>query len=134
MIPEDEQIAQLRDRLGLHIRNGVFVRQSRRGVLRLEQPLELDVIEPDEIEIVILFVENRQPYAKHFFVPSCAGDRELIIRDDQCAPLGWREVTQDDYRDFSHGELLGGQQTCVSRDYVVGGAHQDWVCKSKFAD
>ena len=52
--------------------HGVFIGQTGRGILRLEQALEFDVIEADQIEIVILLVEYRQFDAKHFFVPSGA--------------------------------------------------------------
>jgi len=69
----------------------------------------VEVIEPNQAEIVVLLVQNRQLNAKHFFVPGRACNGHLVVGDYESASLRWRKVTQDDYRDFSHGELLGGQ-------------------------
>jgi hypothetical protein len=43
-------------------------------------------------------------------------------------------MTEDDYRHFLQGELLGGQQARVARDGIAVGADQDWICKSELAD
>ena len=131
MVPEDEQIAKSRDRIRLDLRDGVFVDEPRRGVLRLEQPLEFDVVEADQIEVVILFVQNRQFDAKHFFVPTGAGNGELVVCDDERAPLCRRQMTEHDHGDFFHAEFLGGQQTRMARDDIVVGADQDWICPAQ---
>jgi hypothetical protein len=112
MVPETKHIPEPCDRFGRNLRDGIFIGQPRRCVLRLEQSLQFDVIEPDEIERVILFMENRQFDAKHFFVPGGTRDCELIISNHESAPLSWRKMTKDDYGDVFHGELLGGKRAC----------------------
>jgi hypothetical protein len=94
------------DGLWLYARNGVFVGEATGCILRLEQPLEFDVIEADQIETVILFVQNRQLDAKHFFVPRGPRECELIVRDYQGAPLCGRQMAEDDYR-WCYGPIQG---------------------------
>jgi hypothetical protein len=130
---ENEQVAQSCDGLRLHFGNGVLVDQAGSSFLRLEQPLEFDVVEPDQIEVVILFVENRQFDAQHFFVPGCTLESQLVIRDDERSALGRRKVAEHDDRHFFHPEFLGRQQTRMARDDVVVRSHEDWVCPPPLA-
>jgi hypothetical protein len=73
------------------------------------------------------FVEDRQLNAQHFLVPRRAGDGQLVVGDYESAPLGWREMAQDDDGDFFHAELPGREQTCVPRDNVIVGTNEDRV-------
>jgi hypothetical protein len=110
----------------LHIRDGIRIRQARRIVLRLEQPLEFHVVEPNEIEVLILFVENRQFDAEHYFVPRSARNGPVGCPRSRGRAAGLAKMAQDDHRDLFHSQLLGGQQAYVARDDV--GADQNWVC------
>ena len=74
VVSKDEQIPWSRDGRPLHVRDGIRIRQARRVVLRLEQPLEFHVVEPNQVQVVILLVQNRQLDAQHFLVPGCAGN------------------------------------------------------------
>jgi peptidoglycan hydrolase-like protein with peptidoglycan-binding domain len=59
------------------------------------------------IKRLVPVMENRQFDAKHILIPSRAGDRELMVRNDERTPLGWRETTQHNYTHLFHAELLG---------------------------
>ena len=102
MVSEEPQIAKSRDRIRLDFRNSIRVRKPGAAVLGLEQPLQFDVIEANEIEGIVLLVQNRQFDTKHFFVPTCALDGQLVIGDDERTALRRRKVPEDDYWHFFH--------------------------------
>jgi len=69
MVPEYEQVAESRDRIGPDLRNRIFIDEGGRGIPRFEQPLEFHV-EADQVEIVILLVKNRESRCEAFPHPT----------------------------------------------------------------
>jgi hypothetical protein len=63
---------------------------------------------------------------KQLFVPSGV-ECELVICYHKCAPLRFRQMTQNDHRDLLHAELLRREKPGVARDQPVVGIHKDWV-------
>jgi hypothetical protein len=90
--------------------------------------LKLNILEADQVEVVVLFVEYRQFDAQHFFIPPRAGDGKLVVSDYERAALGRRKVAEQDYGDLFHPELLRSQQSRVARDDVIVGTHKNRVC------
>ena len=134
MLSEDKHIASSSNRVWLDIWNGVLIGEARRSVLRLEQSLEFHIVETDQRQVVILFVENRQFDAEHFLVPAGTSNRQLVIGDHEGALLRRRQMLQDDDWNFFHPECACGAQPCVTRNNDVVGADQDWICEAELLD
>ena len=63
---------------------------------------------------------------QHLFVPAGV-ERELVVRDDQRAALGFREMPQDDHGNLGHAKLASGKEARVARNHIVVGPHQDGI-------
>ena len=60
--------------------------------------------------------------------------RDLIIREAQCARLGFGEMRQSNSGDTHHAEPLGGHDAAVACDQHTGAIHQDWIHKTEFGN
>jgi hypothetical protein len=96
----------------------VFVGQSFRDVLRLQQARQFHIVKAEQIEVVVSLMKDCQFHAKEFFVPSCV-QRKLVVSDDKCAPLRFRQMGQHDYRYFVHPQFVRRKQSGVSCDHTI---------------
>ena len=69
-----------------------------------EQPREFHVIEAEQFEVVVAFVEDRQFGAEEFLIPSGV-QCKLVVSDDECTALRFVEMRQDDHGYFVQPEL-----------------------------
>jgi len=122
-----------RDAASAPVGDGVFIGEPGRGMLRLQQPLEFDVIEADQVEVVVGFAQRLEFGTQSRLVPPGV-EGQLVVGDDERATLRFGQVAQQDYRHLLHSELLRCQFSRVARNDVVVGADQNRVRPPVLAD
>jgi hypothetical protein len=133
MISQQPEIAGKSGRLVRNFRDRVFIRQSRRGVLRLEQPLKFNVIETDEVEIVVRIAERLEFLAQKRLVPARV-QRKQVVCNNQRASLRFGEVAQDYHRSLLHAEFARRQYPRVPGEDFILGIHQNRVSPTELPD
>jgi hypothetical protein len=114
-------------------RNGIFIVEPFRRVLRGKQARQLFVFKSDKGNIEILRLQCRKLGPGKVLVPTCV-KRELIVSDDVGALLCLAEVIQNDDRNFVKPQLLGGKKTPVASNDPGLGVNQNCVVKAEFGD
>ncbi len=133
MLSHEPDISGQRSRLLRNIGYGIFIRESGRGLLRLEQSLEFDVVEPDETQIVIGISQRLEFSPQGRFVPAGV-ESELVVRYHERALLRFGEMTQDYHGYHLHPEFLRGQDSRVPGQDFISLIHKNGICPAELPD
>src|SRR5208337_1955578 len=108
-------------------RNRVRIGQPvLRGLRLAEQLLQLLVREADQIEIERVLLQRFEFDAKHLLVPPRAHG-QAVVRENERAPLRFREVIQYNDRYLVHAQASSSRQARVPGDHYAVGPDKDRV-------
>ena len=134
VLTEQPDIARLANRLGLHIRDSVLVRQPLLcGFLFGQQAIKKVSIKPEQVGVEVLLLQPGHLLRQHAVVPPGV-ERQLVVGYDVGAPLALGHPPHVDGRHLRQPELLGRHDTTVARHDAIVRIHQHWVGKSKLPD
>ena len=107
-LPQEPNFGRAGNQSFRNIGNIVLVSQPRCCFFGRQKPGQFLVVEPDQAQIELCFLEGLQLDAKAFFVPTSV-KCELVVSDNQGTALGFCEMAEHDHRNFLHAELAGCQ-------------------------
>jgi hypothetical protein len=61
-------------------------------------------------------------------------NRQLVVGNHQCPPLGFRQMLQQNDRDLRHAEFPCSENSGVPRDDILIGADQNRIRQAEFLD
>src|SRR5271157_66717 len=129
---QQPEIAGPGDRGCGNIRNFVFVREPRGGLLG-QLARQFLVVETEQIQVETLVLQGYQLFAEHLLVPACV-ERELVIGDGQGATLDLGQVLQHNDWHSSHALHPGRPEAPFTSDEPTVRPHENWIYETEFPD